>query len=160
MFRVCNLTRESPCDYEPGTMVWASTGDMLKFKLRLHNPGHAPLPYVELYTSEWGSSEADIRVQLDIEMPLWGGGMGPAGVPPSPADIDLPGPRPHSDGLAYIPGSTRLWDEESRYLGRLPDGIMEAGVALANIGSPASCYACDIDYVRFVSFKAKVTRVH
>ena len=160
MFRVCNLSRETPCDYEPGRLVKAGPGDVLKFKLRLHNPWHAPLPYAELYVQEWSSSEADIRVELYIEMTERGGAMGAAGPRPSPADIDLPGPQPHSDGLAYIPGSTRLWDAESRFLGHLPDGIMESGIALANIGAPASCYACDIDYVRFVSFQARVTRVH
>jgi hypothetical protein len=140
-------------------LVNASPGDILKFKLRLHNPGHAPLPYAELYVSEWSSSEADIRVNLDIEMEGRGGTMTPAGPPASPADINLIGAQALT-GLAYIPGSTLLEDARSRFLGRLPNGIMEAGIALANIGAPASCFACDTDYVRFVSFKAQVVARH
>ncbi|MFZ1990967.1 MAG: hypothetical protein WAW96_14490, partial [Alphaproteobacteria bacterium] len=59
--------------------------------------------------------------------------------------------------LTYIPGSTVLFDQMGRVLAHLPDGIMEAGIALTDVGAPPSCSYCGNEYDRYVNFKVTVT---
>jgi hypothetical protein len=155
IFRACDLSAEARCSYPLDRWKLAARpGDLIQFKFRLHNPGPAPLPYATFVVSWSGSSLADVLVQLEAEWPLR---RGHAAMPPSisPVGIDLPG---HGgfQGLAYVPGSAVLLDQHNGFLGRLPDGLMENGIALADIGAPASCFYCDLKYVRFVSFRARV----
>jgi hypothetical protein len=59
--------------------------------------------------------------------------------------------------LTYLPGSTVLFGARGEVLARLPDGIMEGGIALVNVGAPASCSYCETEYTRYVNFKVRVT---
>jgi hypothetical protein len=157
LFRACNLATEDPCQYSPNVQPQVWDGDVIRFGIRLHNPNEVPLPYTTLVMNRaaMGSSAPPytyIQANLTIDWPE------DRKMPTAPIreELKLPSPVQGYASLAYIPGSTVLEDEDSKFLAHLPDGIMEEGIALANLGSPASCFSCDMEYVRFVFFKARV----
>jgi len=58
--------------------------------------------------------------------------------------------------LEYVPGSSTLSDAVGDRLARLPDGVMDGRLLLKNVGAPKRCWDCDLDYIRFVEFTARV----
>lgn len=157
LFRACNLTTEDPCKYSPDEQPQVRDGDIVKFGIMLHNPNESPLPYTTVVMSRaaMGSSAPPytfIQANLTIDWPE----NREASAGPIREELKLPSPVEGYASLAYIPGSTVLEDENSHFLSHLPDGIMEDGVALANVGSPASCFSCHKEYIRFIFFKARV----
>jgi hypothetical protein len=70
--------------------------------------------------------------------------------PPSAGDratIEIEGDEPGC--IAYVPGSTRLYDRHFGLIGDLPDGIAGAGVSIGSVG-------VSIEEIRFVSLDLKL----
>jgi hypothetical protein len=157
-FRACNLSAKAPCSYPLRSQpIAAHAGDIINFKLRVYNPMAEPLPYAKFYV-DWGEDTQHPR-QLQIEMEIEWPYAHNAGVgrPPSVELVTLVLPTTSSSAnLVYMPGSTVLLDRTGRVIGSLPNGIMGRGVALTDIGSPPSCFECDLTYTRFIAFEAKV----
>jgi hypothetical protein len=79
----------------------------------------------------------------------------PAG---SGGDVSIRMAAPGPYHLVYIPGSTTLTSpDNSKLLYHLPNGIMNGGIGLEDVGSPSYCFQCADEYARIVSFRAKVT---
>lgn len=167
IFRACDRATEHPCRYEAGQgPIEAKPGDLLEFGIRLHNGNDAPVPYAHLTVELWGSGgtiverdssgavkerRAPLPVNLDIEYRT---GISHEGIEET-VEIDVPESSGYT-ALNYVPDSTVLVDRQHHLVARLPDGIMDSGLALADIGAPSSCYFCDLRYTRLVFFRAKV----
>jgi hypothetical protein len=156
-FRACNLSARASCSYPPGSRpIAAHAGDSINFKLRVYNPMAEPLPYAKFYAI-WGQDSHHprlLRVEMAIEWPYGhNAGVGRPGI--EEVLLALPSVT-SSANLVYIPGSTALLNRTGGVVGKLPDGIMGRGIALADIGSPQSCFECDLTYTRFITFKARV----
>jgi hypothetical protein len=167
IFRVCDLTTEHPCGYESDQgPITVNPGDLLELGILLHNGNDAAVPYARFTVEVWGGNGTitergpggralerpdPMSLKLDIEYRT---GTIDERTEES-FEIDVHGSAGYT-ALNYVPGSTVLMDRHHHLLGRLPDGIMDSGLALANIGSPSSCYFCDIRYTRFIFFKARI----
>jgi hypothetical protein len=159
--RACDLTARQPCKYLfKETSIRAHMGDIIEFKDFLYNPQDEPIPYVKLTVDSGpggsGKHEAEeIGVQF---LAAW----------PEPHTVEYPAgngenftislPTPGAYHLTYIPGSTTLTSPyNSRLLFHLPDGIMEEGIGIEDLGTPRSCFQCAPAYSRIVSYRAKIT---
>jgi hypothetical protein len=167
IFRSCDRTTEHPCRYSADQgPIRAHPGDLIEFGVRLHNPNDAAVPFARFTVVLWGGgrdtvseksqgrsgrASQSMTARLDISFHT---GIGSRHIEEK-AEVDVLGARGYTT-LNYVPGSTVLRDRHHHLVARLPDGIMDAGLALADIGSPASCYFCDIRYTRFIFFEAKV----
>lgn len=156
IFRACDRTTEHPCRWVHGSpAIRVHDGDLIEFGIRLNNGGEPAVPYARLTVALWGGGwtsegrDAMIAV-LDLQ---YHSGIS-SGVEEE-VKFDAGGGRGYTD-INYIPGSTVLQTMNHRLLARLPDGIMDNGIALANIGSPQSCYYCDLKYRRLIFFQARV----
>lgn len=160
IFRACNLATETPCTYPGHQRIPVHVGDVLSFGIRLIDPNATALPYASFLVAH----QFGLLAQLEMTWP----GDAP---PPTSGEalrlrkaesVELALPKDFSgyEGLAYIPASTVLEDQNNRVMAQLPDGIMENGIALANIGSPASCFDCSLRYKRYIFFKARVGGTH
>jgi hypothetical protein len=152
-------------------LVRANVGDVIEFSLMLHNGGSIPIPYLKL-TATWEpvrtqSPSNELTVGMSIRWPVPReeqrqdyGGLPSASqqILPSVDPIHLRLPRAGIYKLDYVHGSGRLFAGNGRMLGRLPDGITQHGIALQDVGQPASCFWCANEYVRYVNFEASVTR--
>lgn len=158
IFRACDLTREHPCNYErEQPPINVDDGDLIRFGILLHNGGDPAVPYARLTVERWGGGSTpeernpmlavlDIQYHSSISNGIH-----------AEVHMEAQGRQGFTD-FNYIPGSTVLMTRDHQPLAQLPDGIMDNGVGLANIGSPASCYYCDLDYTRFVFFEAVVNQ--
>jgi hypothetical protein len=156
IFRVCDRTTEHPCQWlRESPPIKVEDGDLIEFGILLNNGGDAAVPYARLTVERWGGGITPektnpMSAKLDIQ---WNTGIS-RGVH-AEVKLEAKGRQGFTD-FNYVPGSTVLRTRNHRLLGRLPDGIMDNGIALANIGSPASCYYCDQRYIRLVFFEARV----
>jgi hypothetical protein len=163
IFRACNLVTESQCTFPaPPAKLPVHDGDILLLKAMLHNSGWRPLPYAKFfvtaatYGEQFGLKPSEMSVGLLVAWPL-SNSLDDAERPAIDGIVlKLPTPAAGSN-LDYVPGSTVLLGLNDRLIARLPDGIMSpAGIALTEIGAPASCFQCNSEYVRFISFKVRV----
>jgi hypothetical protein len=167
IFRACDRTTEHPCRYDADQgPIEARPGDQLEFGIRLHNGNDASVPYAHLTVELWGGEgtiiEHDssgavterrdpLEAKLNIEYKT---GISHDGIEET-VEIDVPEGSGYT-ALNYVPGSTVLMNRQHHLVASLPDGIMDSGLALADIGSPSSCYFCDLRYTRLVFFRTKV----
>jgi hypothetical protein len=154
------------CHFAKGILV-AKVGDTIEFSLKLHNGNNGDVAYAKLEASRGPASQGNKvpSKELDLNMTIrWPIGenqveeVGGHGGERPVARLQLP-----ESGLynfQYIPGSTELLNQEATLRHHLPDGIMDYGIALTNIGQPVNCFYCDVQYVRFVNFRAKIVRWH
>jgi hypothetical protein len=168
IFRACDRTTEHPCRYKPDQgPLKASPGDLIELGVRLHNGNDASVPYARFTVEIWGGNgtiaeyDADGAVTEKRRAPMsavlkieYRTGTSHEGIEEE-VEIDVPKSSGYTS-LNYVPGSTILTDRHNRPISRLPDGIMDSGLALADIGSPSSCYFCDIRYTRLIFFLARV----
>jgi hypothetical protein len=168
IFRACDRTREHPCRYEPDQgPIKANPGDLIELGVRLHDGNDASVPYARFTVEIWGGNgttterDADGAVTEKRRDPLsavlkieYRTGTSHEGIEES-VEIDVPKSSGYTS-LNYVPGSTILTDRHNQPISRLPDGIMDSGLALADVGSPSSCYFCDIRYTRLIFFLARV----
>jgi hypothetical protein len=162
-FRACDLTTETKCAYNAQKPPAVSDGDVVEIGIMLYNPGESPVPYATLFVIRSSMVSSTLPRQSSIQLNLTINWPEATGLKLSPIreELNLPAASPR-DGyisLAYIPGSTVLTNRKHHFIARLPDGIMEGGLALASLGSPASCFDCGTEYIRFVFFKARVGAV-
>lgn len=157
IFRACNRTTEHPCGWDGSQgPVRVRPGDLIELGVLLHTGGDYSVPYARLVVALWGGGATSERpvpmtAKLHIEYHTGFSGNGIE----AQAQLELLEGRGFLD-LNYVPGSTILLDRHHNFLTRLPDGIMDNGIGLANVGSPSSCYFCDIRYTRFVFFRARM----
>jgi DNA-binding SARP family transcriptional activator len=174
-FHACDISAPSPCGYgrygRPPLNV--KVGDVIAFRLVLNDGTSTPLNYVKLNASSVpaGHVPDELGTELEVGMSVkWPESLGAYEAVSEPGRISgsryhMPGidpiylqlPRAGHYGLAYIPGSTSLANDEAHFFHYLPDGIMNYGIALENVGPPPSCFWCALQYVRSVYFHAKVT---
>lgn len=160
IFRVCDRTTEHPCAWKPKKYILrAKVGDVLDFALMLHNGGEAAVPYATFYVRHEPMTSSQFGSEVLVEMVVSAPGGAEIISPPNIHPIRvIPIGHPESyASVVYIPGSTTLWDRKRHLLGHLPDGIMEEGVSLTKIGEPATCFFCDLKYVRFIHFKVTLS---
>jgi hypothetical protein len=158
IFRACDLTRSSQCGYnQPGTPVRVRIGDVVEFSIRLFNPDNHQVPYLAIYVNSWSSSAGPgawvaptLRWRTNFES------HGPTSVSGEPVEVIFPRDVRLPD-LTYMTASTTLFGAKGEVVARLPDGIMEGGIALVNVGAPASCSYCESEYTRYVNYKVRVT---
>ena len=152
--------------------IRANVGDVIEFSLVLHDGSSIPIPYLKLATT-WEpvvtqSPSDELTVGISIRWPVPReeqrenyGGLPSAREPilPRVDPIHIRLPKVGLYRLDYIHGSGRLFTGDGRMLGRLPDGITHYGIALQDVGQPASCFWCATQYVRYVNFEARVMTV-
>jgi hypothetical protein len=166
--RACDLSVTPPCHYnKPGEPVTVHIGDVVEFSLELFDHNNQPVPYLEMYTEHTigeivrranGSvfSRTYGGLKMHVHWPTRPGENQVDAAPGEPVEIIYPTAAKLGD-LTYIAGSTVLFGTKDRVLAHLPDGIMEAGIALTDVGAPASCSYCETEYIRYVNFKVLVT---
>jgi hypothetical protein len=158
--RACNLTEaisEANCVFsEPnGETITAHKGDLLWIGRSLSETGEAPVPYMELLgRRRWANNHsAEMEVLVDWEAPHNEGRERVT----NKLTFEMPGGPYGYVNLVYVPGSTELRGPSwHNFIAHLPDGIMEGGVALANLGPPVSCFECFAQYKRYVFFKVRL----
>lgn len=157
IFRACDLTREHPCAWKADdATISARPGDVVDFAVRLNNGNDNAIPFARLYVRRY-SSVGLLEARVTIEWPGSHQLYKPAPGVEDSAKISLSGGKGFTD-LTYIPGSTSLLgSDDRRVIARLPNGIMDTGLKLGEIGAPASCFDCDSKSIRFVHFKARVS---
>jgi hypothetical protein len=158
IFRACDRTTEHPCKWNSDERsIEVHKGDLIEFGILLHNGGDPAVPYLRLTVERWGGGMTPERQNLMSAILDLQYHSGIAHGVEARAEFIAPGRRGFTD-LNYVPSSTVLLTGKHRFVAQLPDGIMDNGIALANVGSPASCYYCDMRYTRFVFFKARVNQ--
>jgi hypothetical protein len=164
-FKACDLSRERSCGYGKTTLQ-ARVGDTILFRVMLNNGSGLALPYLKLRASwqpETGSQERTKSLEVNMSLRWPEGSTGEhvyeltTNSPPvDPIHVQLQTAGHY--GLTYIPGSTTLKGREGHFFHYLPDGIMDTGgIALQDVGQPASCFWCALEYIREVYFHAKIT---
>ncbi len=158
ILQACDPTTHPGCGVtgEEGAPLRVHIGDIVEFSTSLFNPNDIPVPYLRMYASTYGSSAGPGDwLTMSIRWPTQAGRMR------GPGRIDrVEVIYPHSvmfPSLTYIPGSTVLFKPHDQLLAHLPDGIMEGGIALTNVGPPTSCSYCEQEYQRHVNFEVRVT---
>jgi hypothetical protein len=152
IFDACNFSRP-PCKYAEGnTPLAVHLGDVVEFSIQLFDPSNQQVPYLKLYVikgSRDTTSDLEVRLRWQAEHREWHIS--------DYAPVEFPSLPEGGTDLTYIPGSTVLFDNHDQVIAHLPDGIMEAGIALTNVGAPDSCSYCESEYTRYVNFKVQVT---
>jgi hypothetical protein len=170
-FRGCDITTEKDCRF-PETVppLRPRIGDVVEFAVRLNNGHNSDIPYLKLESSVNSISEsaagrkilpaaAELAVSLQVVFPSRSGelGTGPVTIRrPRFNDVYLYFNTPGKYGLVEVPGSSEIYNKKVGFLHRLPDGIMELGIALQHLGEPPTCHPCAEKYIRFVRFRARV----
>ncbi len=164
----CDLTVTPTCGYvEAGARLRVHIGDIVEFSLRLFDPSNQPVPYLYMYTEETSGTVARYKdgpiisrsyggLKMNVHWPTRYGDHREEPASRGPVEIVYPRAAGGTD-LTYILGSTVLFDQKGRVLAHLPDGIMEAGIALTDVGAPPSCSYCESEYTRYVNFKVQAT---
>jgi hypothetical protein len=165
----CDLTTTSTCGYvNEGERLTVHIGDIVEFSLSLFDPSNQPVPYLHMYTEDT-TGETVRRVngpiisrtydglRMNVHWPTRESSRGES-ASTEPVEIIYPKAAKGTD-LTYILGSTVLFDQKGRVLAHLPDSIMEAGIALTDVGAPPSCSYCESEYERYVNFKVQVTEI-
>ena len=172
-FRGCDVSTEHPCRYKANTPpLKVNVGDTLEFSAILNNGYDTAIPYVKLeaFANQISHSSgpsieprhARISTELVVGMNISWPSVGELGAGPITThhtqtnDIYIQLPTPRNYGLSYIPGTSTIHFSEPYFFHNLPDGIMESGIALQDVGQPKGCFRCDAEYRRLVSFRAKV----
>lgn len=159
-FVACNISARRQCRYLPSERtIHASIGDIIEFKDFLYDPQDEPVPYVKLWVSA-GPAGKHASEELGVQILVaWPGQLEPEYVQAGNyGDLTIRLPTPGAYHLTYSPGSTILTSPYNRRLMfHLPDGVMEEGIGLEDLGSPPSCFQCAPAYSRVVSFRAKIT---
>ncbi len=161
IFHACDRTIHPNCGTigKEGVPLRVHLGDIVEFSISLFNPNNIPVPYLHMYAYTYGSGAGPGDwIAMSIKWPIqvqFGHHM--RSPPPiNPVEVIYPHTAPFP-ALTYIPWSTVLLRTHHRLLAHLPDGIMEGGIALTNVGPPVSCSYCEQEYQRFVNFKMRVT---
>jgi hypothetical protein len=127
-------------------------GDTLTIRLFLTTNYEAPLSWLKLRV-DWEPIKDNLSAQAIWRTPKKLSSFGDG------FELQLTDQGLHHH-LEYIPGSTRLstvsQESEAKLLTRLPDGIMDKGIDLANVGPPAGCAGCIDEYARVVTFRARM----
>jgi hypothetical protein len=111
--------------------------------IRLSNGGPDEL----IGTRVTASLPGDAAPSLSVELVARPRNAHPAAVGDT-ATIDVKGGE--SACIAYVPGSTQLFDQHLGLMRDLPDGIVDNGVSIGGLGVP-------IEDTRFVGFELEVT---
>jgi hypothetical protein len=139
-------------------------GDIIEFSVTLNNGSNYAVPYVKL-NADWHPQtleppSRELYVNMVVRWPTQEGGStepdSQETTDVKPARIQLPAIG-HYD-LVYIPKSSRILNPESHFFHSLPDGILNNGIALQDVGQPSGCFWCAEEYIRFVNFLAQVRR--
>src|ERR1700677_1311190 len=183
---VCDLSSDPKCRRVQRTGFYmplkVRLGNTLAFAFQLNNGYTDAIPYLSLdasaehtrlsrpsrlrvpknvsealrRTGEW----SDLTMDVSVEWPSSGRlGSGPfttrqAHIEGAFMHVTSPG----SYALHYLPGTSTLQYKHPHFFHYLPNGIMGPGIALQDLGEPADCYPCDIKYIRWVYFKARVVK--
>lgn len=159
----CDLTTAPTCGYvREGARLRVHIGDIVEFSTQLFDPSNQPVPYLYMYTENTTGERVNGRLvsydglRMNVHWPTRYGDLREEPKSSEPVEIVYP-KATGATNLTYIPGSTVLFDQKGRVLAHLPDGIMEAGIALTDVGAPPSCSYCETEYTRYVNFKVTVT---
>jgi hypothetical protein len=154
------VNASTPCRIpKRGQPTYASAGDRLLMRLRLHDPSSEALAKVRVWISirTGGDSTA---LTANMEWPTTTPNR--FGSTSATTTVRFRDGKPH--GLAYVPRSAMLYDSsqeagpEGRLIARLPEGLMSyGGIILTDVGPPRGCWDCDLAYVRYVVFNMRVT---
>lgn len=154
IFRICIPAAEPSCPYDLGEKaIYARRSDMIRFKLRLHEPAGASINFLKIVAGD-SPTKQGMEVHVFLEWPTVKSADDTFTSIHAAAKLRIPAGGVHE--LEYVPGSSTLSDAVGDRLARLPDGIMDNYILLKNIGAPKGCWDCDLDYVRFVEFTARV----
>jgi hypothetical protein len=179
---VCDLSSDPGChDYLHSTLVEpikVHLGDTLAFAFVLNNGYDNAIPYLRISASSnlaglsnytrlpktglrglgrtgvWDALTMVVFVQWPSFGRLGAGPVTIRGAGITGAFLQLPTPGSYT--LRYLPGTSTLSLEHPHFFHYLPDGIMGPGIALQDLGEPADCYPCDVKYIRWVRFEARV----
>jgi hypothetical protein len=154
----CVISKQQQCSY--ASMVQAEVGSIVELDMMLFNGTTVPVHYVKLTSRSLPHVRTkdgikSIRVDVSAISPpvLHTSNLGNVLKSDS---VYVKFARPGAYYLSYIPNSTRLFGPEGRLVHYLPNGIMQYGVALQDVGPPASCFLCNKQYERYVNFRLKV----
>lgn len=160
-FRACDLglTPKNRCLFtQEAVNIATKPNHLLWLGLRLRSDGEVPIPLASIVVTHHPQSTSSDELEAIIEWRSTKGGK----FAQTPSHIRekmkvvLPGFEGNTQ-LLYIPGSTELrgpsWHD---FIAHLPDGIMEDGISLADIGPPITCFECGDKYKRYVFFEVKV----
>lgn len=120
--------------------VTADPCDTITLKMRLHNPGPSQLNDVTVKATVPSGEGSSFSSVATVTAP-----NGDPQVVTDSVAIKLS----KSAKINYIPGSTQLLDAHSGAIKTLPDGAIQNGVDIGNVG-------VSIEQKRFVQFKLKV----
>jgi hypothetical protein len=158
ILRACNLSAGSPCTFPSSQeTLEARPGDIIDFEMRLHDPAARYVPFARVFV-DWGPADTDrsrVVVGASVE---WSEPPGLNHAQATPVTIILPKDGPASE-LIYIPGSTQLFGRAGPRLALLPDGISDGGITIARVGPPEHCFDCDLEYLRFIEFRARLAAI-
>jgi hypothetical protein len=159
VFWSCVFTSASCSVPKRGQPTYASAGDRLLMRLRLHDPSSEALAEVRVWISTRTRGDS-IVLTANMEWPTTTASR--FGSTSATTTIRFRDGKPH--GLAYVPRSDMLYDSsqeagpEGRLIARLPEGLLSyGGVILTDVGPPRGCWDCDLAYVRYVVFNMRVT---
>lgn len=184
IFRACDLSSKASCGsgHSGLTPLKVKVGDIVAFRVTLNDGFSVPINYLKLVAyafpvtvvtdarsrpKKLAVSPTELEVWMSVKWPerlgaqeivnepglIHGHEYGERGL-----HIHLKLPRAGHYSLAYIPGSTTLINDETKFFHYLPDGILRTGIDLENIGPPRSCFWCAQQYIRYVYFHLRVTR--
>jgi hypothetical protein len=174
-FRGCDVSTEHPCRYSSSVPpLKAHVDDTLEFTVILNNSYNTAIPYIKLEAyvnkiGEGGTSSrellhAGISTELAVGMSISWPSEGELGAGPTITrhaeinEVYIKFPRAGDYGLRYIPKTSTIHLSKPHFFHYLPDGIMEPGIVLQNVGQPTTCFPCAISYIRLVSFRTRVVR--
>jgi hypothetical protein len=168
--RGCDVTTEHHCR-PAASPLWPRVGDIVEFAVRLNDVYSGEVPYLKLETyvdtvSESPKTHRNLLPPAELAVTpraVWlsSGELGAGPVrtsSPSLGRVFVSFRAPGTYGFQYLPGTSDIYNREVKFNHRLPDGIMDTGIALQHLGEPPTCHPCAQRYIRFVSFRARVIR--
>jgi hypothetical protein len=154
------VIESTPCRVpKPGQPTYASAGDHLLMRLRLHDSSSEALAEARIWISTRTASDS-IALTANMEWPTTTPNR--FGSTTATTTIRFRDRTPHA--LVYVSHSAMLYDSsqetdpEGRLIARLPEGLLSyGGIILTNVGPPRGCWDCDLAYIRYVDFNMRVT---